>query len=238
MIQELLNQVKKEETKTYIQTTIAAWLKKNPETNQSEVEHILDYLESSKAPPRFLKMSYIDARRKSQEWVAQMNKKSQGIIETKQDIKLILQSKSSGLRWVQLIGEAAFKREGLLMSHCVGSYYGKTGTKIYSLRDSNNNPHCTVEIIGDDNNQVQQIKGKGNGSIHPKYIKAVLAFLKKFNVPVRDSELENLGYVAYPPEYTEIFDKCYQNYKFITMAGKKYIYKHQTLVPVKVGGLR
>lgn len=38
------------------------------------------------------------------------------------------------------------------MSHCVASYYGRNA-KIYSLRDSKNKPHCTIE-------DGQQVKGK------------------------------------------------------------------------------
>jgi hypothetical protein len=62
------------------------------------------------------------------------------------------------------------------MSHCVASYYGRD-TVIYSLRDSNNNPHCTIE----DGNQ---IKGKGNGSVDPKYIDYVVKFLEKLGMTV------------------------------------------------------
>ncbi|WP_353889043.1 PcfJ domain-containing protein [uncultured Flavobacterium sp.] len=55
---------------------------------------------------------------------------------------------------VTLKSESSYIREGKLMSHCVGSYYGRDKI-IYSLRDSKNNPHCTIE-------HGQQIKGKGN----------------------------------------------------------------------------
>lgn len=225
MLHELLNQVQKEETKNYINTTIAARLRKYPETPQGEIEHILDYLESPNAPLRFLKMSYDEANRQAKLWVERMQKKAGGVVETEEDTKVILRSKRTGMKFVQLIGEAAFKREGALMSHCVASYYGKQGTKVYSLRDANNNPHCTIEVVGD--NQIQQIKGKGNGSIHPNYIKYIIKILKYFKLPVRPSELENLGYANYTEDYMKIFDQVYEDYKFITYEGKKYVYKHQ-----------
>ena len=50
-------------------------------------------------------------------------------------------------------------------------------------------PHATLS------KQSQQIKGKGNGNIHPKYIKYVVEFLEHLEVEVRDSEMQNLGYV-------------------------------------------
>jgi hypothetical protein len=228
MIQTLIAQVTKEETKTYINTTIAAKLKREPQTTQSEVEHILDYLESKDAPKRFLKMSYDEAKKQSEAWIQKMNKKAGEVVETKQDTKVILKERNGGgMRFVELIGEAAFKREGALMSHCVASYYGKSGTKVYSLRDANNNPHCTIEVQGE--SQVQQIKGKGNGSIHPKYISYVLRILKYFKLPVRDTELSNLGYDLLEGAYLRLFDSVYQDYKFITFNNKKYLYRYQDL---------
>ena len=57
-----------------------------------------------------------------------------------------------GFKFVLLKSESAYAREGKIMSHCAASYFGRN-SKIYSLRDENNNPHCTIE---EDN----QIKGK------------------------------------------------------------------------------
>lgn len=65
--------------------------------------------------------------------------------------------------------------------------YADSGKEIYSLRDADNMPHCTME-------RDQQIKGKGNGDIHPKYIDYVVRFLEHMDMKVRDSEMEHLGY--------------------------------------------
>lgn len=46
---------------------------------------------------------------------------------------------------------AGLNAEGQAMGHCVGGYcdeVAQRGTKIYSLRDKNNNPHVTVEVSG------------------------------------------------------------------------------------------
>ena len=88
---------------------------------------------------------------------------------------------------VKLKGKNAFEREGYLMRHCVSSYYGKD-TEVYSLRDKDNNPHATLE-------KDQQIKGKGNGSINPKYVKYIVEFLEEIGMEVGDNEMKNLGYV-------------------------------------------
>jgi hypothetical protein len=47
--------------------------------------------------------------------------------------------------------EVGLNAEGSAMGHCVGGYcddVASRGTKIYSLRDKNNNPHVTVEVRG------------------------------------------------------------------------------------------
>ena len=74
-------------------------------------------------------------------------------------------------KWVMVFSQKALEREGKLMSHCVGSYCDlvKSGhSKIYSLRDKKNEPHCTVEVSG---KSIIQMQGKGNGSVDKKYVK-------------------------------------------------------------------
>ena len=46
-------------------------------------------------------------------------------------------------------------------------------------------PHCTME-------KDQQIKGKGNGAIHPKYIGYIVKFLEIAGMQVGDNEMLNL----------------------------------------------
>ena len=72
------------------------------------------------------------------------------------------------------------------MRHCVASYYGNSAV-IYSLRDAENMPHCTME-------KGSQVKGKGNGSIHPKYVGYIVAFLEEIGMTVGDNEIQDLGY--------------------------------------------
>lgn len=53
------------------------------------------------------------------------------------------------------------------MNHCVGGY--TVGQQdIYSLRDSSNAPHITIEVS---NNEFEQIQGKGNTNVSKKYAK-------------------------------------------------------------------
>lgn len=220
MLNKYLEQVKNEEVKLWINTVLKNYLKKNPE-NQGEIEHILDYLQSEDAPTRLKKMSYIQAKSNTEKWMNKLKKKGNNIVELDEDVKPLIKWKD-GMRLVQLVGENAFKREGFLMSHCVASYTNKQGVKVYSLRDKNNNPHCTIEVVGDKN--VNQIKGKGNGPIHPKYIKYIIKVLKKtFNMEVKENEMRNLGYYVAPEGFLD-FMKEKLVVKTLKHDKKTYIY--------------
>ncbi|MGW8169668.1 MAG: hypothetical protein ACWGHH_06655 [Sulfurovaceae bacterium] len=174
--------------------------------NQDEIEHIIDYLVSDKAPKRLKSMSYEEARTNTEKWNKALIKKGKNIIEIESDVEVI-KDYGDGFKMVKLVGQKAFEREGFLMRHCVASYYGKD-TEIYSLRDDKNMPHCTIE-------KDQQIKGKGNGSIHPNYIMYIVEFLEEIGMNVSDNEMKNLGYVNVESvKEVADFGKLYQDKYF------------------------
>jgi hypothetical protein len=154
---------------------------------QSEIEHILDYLASYERPKKLERATYEQMKKNAEKWNKSLIKKGEAIKESNDDTKVVLDFKD-GFKFVKLVGRKAYEREGFLMRHCVGSYFGKN-EEIYSLRDSENIPHATLS------SNSQQIKGKGNGVIHPKYINYVVEFLEHLGVEVKDSEMKNIGYV-------------------------------------------
>ena len=173
-----------EQVEKWININLTNYLIKNIEV-QDDIEHILDYLCSESSPKRINKMSYDEAKNNSQKWLKSLINSNKNISEDEFDTKIVLEL-SEGFKWVQLLSERSYKNEGVRMKHCVGSYYGKN-VPIYSLRDKNNEPHCTIE-------KDNQIKGKGNGSISPKYISYVVEFLEFLGMNVSDNEMKNLGY--------------------------------------------
>jgi hypothetical protein len=178
------------------------WVTKNltDDIDTTEGEHIIDYLISSDAPSRISGATFDQMKSNADKWLKAQIKKGNNIKELATDTETVLDF-DDGFRMVRLVGENAYKREGFLMSHCVASYYGKSA-KIYSLRDKDNMPHCTIE-------EDQQIKGKGNGDISPKYIDYVVRFLESINMTAGDSEMKHLGYVNISNIKDEhaIFDK-------------------------------
>jgi hypothetical protein len=177
---------------TWITQTINSFLKKKKPINQNEIEHIIDFLVSSSAPRRLFKMSIAQAKESADKWSRANQKKGKNIIDGDGDIKIIHQY-ADGTSIVKLLSTNAYKREGFLMSHCLGGYSISSGTDIYSYRDKNNYPHATFEVQKSDN-EISQIKGKGNGPIHPRYIMPILDFLESIGQKPRPGEMKNLGY--------------------------------------------
>lgn len=180
-----------EEVIGWINSVYKNYSRTNP-TSQ-EIEHIIDFLVSSAAPARLRKMSYADAKRKTDEWSKANQKKGKNLSDTDNDIETV-HDFLDGTRIVRLKTKTAFQREGFLMSHCVGGYSpDDKNCLIYSYRDKNNMPHATFEVRKEDES-INQIKGKGNGPIHPKYIHPILAFLKSIGMEIRPNDMQNLGY--------------------------------------------
>ncbi len=190
------------------------------EIEASEAEHIIDFLSSEACPSRVGKMSYEQAKTKTEEWVAQKIKKGNEIQESPEDVELVLDF-GDGFKIVKLVGQNAYLREGALMSHCVGSYFGRD-VKVYSLRDSKNMPHCTIE-------EGKQIKGKGNGPVVSKYIEYIVKFLEHIGMDIRDQEMKNLGYVDASILKDKLQNKFFRekylplNEKWIDKEGNEYL---------------
>jgi len=191
--------------------------------NEGEIEHILDYLQSDKAPKELRGLQYHAAANNAHRWVQAMNKKGRNIPETDADVEVVIDFED-GFKLVQLIKPNAYKREGALMAHCVASYADKA-CKVFSLRDSKNVPHCTIEV-NENETGINQIKGKGNGSIHPRYVSYVIKVIEHLGLPVRDSEMSNLGYIKISPELLERMRTDLVNLQFLNLHDKIYLYSY------------
>lgn len=219
-----LNYSDKDHTKKWVDHVLKPYLECNPEV-QSDIEHILDFLDSKKTLPNYKKLKYEIAFSHSKNWIATLNFKAASISEDITDIEDILDFED-GFKLVRLIGKKAFQREGREMSHCIGSYNPGHQNEHYSIRDSKNMPHGTIEVSRS-NNSILQIKGKGNGPIHPKYIEYTIKALKHFGMAVREGEMLNLGYINYDvlsENAKNIIKSFIKSPKFFTFNNVTYLY--------------
>jgi PcfJ-like protein len=196
----------------------------NGRTTISELEHVLDYMVSDSSPARLQKMSIADAKRKASEWSKTNQKKGKGLVDTSDDIEVI-HDFLDGTKIVKLKSKKAYKREGFLMSHCVGGYVPENDDcHIYSYRDAKNNPHATFEVKKS-RNEILQIKGRGNGTIHPKYIHPILAFLKSVGMNIKPNDMINIGYYHIAKENLEFLNSVVDaNNQFVVINGETYAF--------------
>lgn len=191
-------------------------------TNESDLEHLVDFFVSNAAPKRLQKMSIQDAKRKAKEWSERNQKKGRNLVDSNEDIETV-HDFLDGTKIVRLKTKKAFEREGFLMSHCVGGYNPNTAEMfIYSYRDEKNLPHATFEVRKD-GGEIVQIKGKGNGPIHPKYIHPILAFLKTVGMEIRPNDMKNLGYHHIHKDHIEFLQGIPGAWAQVTMiSGEAY----------------
>ena len=168
----------------FVSNQLKKHLLENPE-NQTEIETILDFLYSNPKTD-ISKIGYATILAKTDKWHKKLKSVAIKNDETEWIDYEVVKDFGDGFRFVKLISKSCYEREGKLMSHCVASYFGRS-SEIYSLRDSKNAPHCTIE------NGVQ-IKGKWNGKIDPKYVDYVVKFLEHIGMTVGENEMKNLGY--------------------------------------------
>lgn len=145
--------------------------------DNNSISHMIDWLESDDAfrhRKRLFRMAVPDAFIMSIKWTDKLNKNFKKNIDKKEEGVLLILNLNNGYSIVKLESRYSYQREGSAMSHCSSTYYDRKDTSLYSLRDSENNPHCTIEIS---NGKVYQIKGKGNSSVSPKYHEYIVEFL-------------------------------------------------------------
>ena len=211
----------RDEVIAWVNQTVGASIKKNKPLSQEKLEHIIDYLVSPSAPNRLLKMSIKQAEESANKWSKANQKKGHSLVDDSSDVENI-HSYSDGSRIVKLLSDRAYKREGFLMSHCLGGYSVKAEISIYSYRDAKNNPHATFEVRKN-GGEITQIKGKGNGPIHPKYITPILDFLISIDKKPRPSEMKNLGYYHIDKDHHEFVRSIVGSEKYlVTLYGELY----------------
>ncbi len=178
--------------------------KHTDEVSQTEVEHILDFLYSTKKA--YKKLWYKTILEKANKRMKKLQEKEVKDKEIENTDYTVEKDFWDGFRFVKLVSENSYNREGKIMSNCVSSYYGREDDVIYSLRDKRNKPHCTIS------NNSWQVKWKGNWKIDPKYVDYVVKFLEHLEINVWENEMKNLWY--YKLEKIEEWLSCDKMYNW------------------------
>ena len=178
----------KEQIQKWLDSNYKNFLKKNPPLDQSVLDHVIDWMNSTDAESYLARLDRVAvpaAVGLAEKWTIKLNKDAEKLLKQQQDpdlknVKTVFKF-SDEYSFVKLVHPHSFRREGLLMGHCVGSYANEaydTNMEIYSLRDSKNEPHCTIEF-SPKIRHIDQVKGKANKAVVPKYHEYVIEFLNQ-----------------------------------------------------------
>jgi ankyrin repeat protein len=214
-----------------------------PHDLDAQVNHILDYFVDVLTTERedfprdlyfndITRISFPDAVKKAEDWMRWLSRlKAEGSDDPDKGEFEVL-NLSDGMSVYQIVSASALSRESQedRMGHCVGGEYFQNKVKegkckIFSLRDRNNHPYCTMELEG---RIIRQIKGPFDHPVGQKYQGYVVEFL---NSGIKKGwfhkvyELENIdsmmfkGYVHHnlslPNEYKllgKLLDQCSYTY--------------------------
>ena len=199
---------------------IEAWVKRNQNhfKDSNEKNHLIEFLTHEYANKNSINFSHFQCVIKAEEWVRELNKKSNVSVGR---IKEVMNF--GNLKIVRLLDQDSRSWEGSLMKHCVASYTDQD--ELYSLRDAENIPHCTIEVK---EKKIRQIKGKANGAVKPEYIAPVLKFLNEKKIKVSSNEMKNIGYQKL--KTTSFFKNNFKNPEFIKLLGETYMYMNNKLI--------
>lgn len=181
-----------------------------PEDVVDEIGHTVDYFATLEPNDlrKIYKEPYRVIKQKVQEWdrelAASATDSGKEDVEKKKlalgkDYKVVKQV--GGMKWVKLLTPESKDVEGEFMGHCVGGG-GYENKDIYSLWDSKNRSHVTIEA--DDNKKtIQQIKGKQNREPNEKYLPASIDFVA--NAMLQGYKIqgdgENVGMIKHNTDY-------------------------------------
>ena len=193
---------------SYVDKTVIA-IKESAQKDKTKLPKVrLDYLKTSNEYDTFEKT--LSAAEKWHERMAELSAKKaktekmykESLVGTK-----FIMDLPNGMKAYQLITPEALDFESEYMGHCVGQGSYDKGVsdgsiKIYSIRDSNGEPHATLEVRGQD---VYQCKGKSNKTPVQRYIPAVQGFVERQNLEIKH-DIKNIGLIKQAGKYYSVYD--------------------------------
>lgn len=183
---------------------------------EEEIKLVIKFLETHPSL-KLARASYPDILKKAQLW------QTKAFLPLEGETEVILTFKN-GMKIIRLIDKKSKQEEGRMMNHCVGTY--DLHPEIYSLRDSSNIPHCTIEL---NDKEVYQIKGPGNSLIAPQYIPYLIKFLNLKKIKIWDFLLKDLGYYRFSTYERKFLRNTFKNIKSVRVGRKLYFYSNNLL---------
>ena len=203
--------------------------------------HWLDYLNTLVPTKDLTRLSVDGLKLAVKKWEESFHAKTKNSIG---NIKKILEC--GEYTWYQLLDRSALEYESNKMNHCVISYNNKVQleeSKIYSLRDSKQIPHVTIEVY---KNTLNQIKGNSNKLIKDDYKSAVLDLIEEIKPELKKiDDVTKNGWAVYNNKLMELkdtprdyaLDAVEFKYLLKTEVNDRIIDGHYSKRPISLSGI-
>lgn len=179
-------------SRAWAQKRLAEHVAAGGEVSPAEWTHLRDWLlvlptERPKMPAKMGKVTLAQAMKMQHNWHADMAARSARIASKRgkfvgdpDAVETVCPAVglAEGWRWVRILTPEGLDYEGNAMGHCVGRGSYDRGPTIFSLRDPNGLPHCTVEW-SERQCSVLQVQGRANAQVVERYHAAVCAFVNR-----------------------------------------------------------
>ena len=193
---------------SYVDKTVIA-IKENKQKDKKKSPKVrLDYLKTSNEYSTFEKtLAQAEKWHEHMAELATKKVKNEKMYKKSLAGTRFIMDLPDGMKAYQLITPRALDFEGECMGNCVGQgAYDEDITdgyiEIYSIRDSDGEPHVTLEVRGQD---IYQCKGKGNKAPVQRYIPAVQHFIEAQKLVVKH-DMKNIGLIKQDGKYYSIYD--------------------------------
>lgn len=139
-------------------------------------------VERPKMVGKLHKLTLADALAATERWHGAMAARSERLMRQRKGfggdpdaVASVSCASDSGWRWVRVLTPEGMDYEGEAMGHCAGRG-GYDDQVVYSLRDPDNLPHCTIHWQPE-TRTIGEIQGRANQSVSPRYVDVVEAFV-------------------------------------------------------------
>lgn len=175
-------------------TELSKWIEKNIKQDRESLEHICDYFMGIDNPN--YKLSYKNALSKATWWIESMKKDTTNEVEWV-DYEVVYTTKDWLMKFVKLLTKDAYENESANMRHCIRTYWGNN-REVFSLRDSANLPHATMDIVKWWD-KIMQIQGKGDNTVDGKYQAYNIEFLESMWFTINENFMGKIWYKSVKP---------------------------------------
>lgn len=183
-----------------------------------QIDHVADFLNNQYKRKKSINFSYEQAVAKADLWVEAVNKKNSKKLQLGRYI--FVKQLEDGFFLIQLYDLDSKKYEGFHMNHCVGTY--SMDKTIYSVRNPQNIPKCTIEVQG---NEIIQIKGRFNNEVDQKYVKYCIESLVYLNCRIWTFDISLLGYAKMMDSVKKDAENILDGLEFVKIRDEYFINK-------------